>query len=83
MDKKYLTVEEAAEYIGTTKNYLYKLTSKNQIPHYQPTGRKCLFKRDELDAWIEKGRVSTNDELEQRVVTDLALNQKNKGKGVK
>lgn len=78
MEKKYLTVDEAAVYIGTTKNYLYKLTSNNKIPYYQPTGRKCLFKSEELDAWIEKGRVSTNDEIEQRVVTDLALNQKNK-----
>ena len=81
MDKKYLTVEEAAEYIGTTKNYLYKLTSNNKIPYYQPTGRKCLFKREELDVWIEKGRISTNDEIEQRAVTGLTLKQKNNKKG--
>ena len=84
MDKNYLTSKEAAEYIGTTRGYLYKLAfQQHKIPYYSPTGRKMLFKREELDVWIENSRVSTNDEIEQRVVTDLALNQKNKGKGVK
>lgn len=63
-NKTFLTVKEAAEYIGTTPNYLYKLTSQqHRIPYYSPTGRKCLFKRSELDAWIEKSRVSSDEEI--------------------
>lgn len=58
MEKKYLTSEEAAEYIGTTRSYLYKLAlQQHKIPYYSPTGRKMLFKREELDEWIESSRV--------------------------
>ena len=63
--KVYLTMKEAAEYLGTTVNYLYKLTSQqHRIPYYSPTGRKTLFKRAELDEWIEKSRVATDEEIQ-------------------
>lgn len=78
MERNYLKAIEAAEYIGTTLNYLYKLTSHHKIPYYSPTGRKCLFKREELDAWIEKSRVSTNEELEAIAATEAVLSPKKK-----
>ena len=78
MERNYLKAREAAEYIGTTLNYLYKLTSNHKIPYYSPTGRKCLFKREELDAWIEKSRVSTNEELEIMAATEAVLSPKKK-----
>lgn len=63
--KVYLTMKEAAEYLGTTVNYLYKLTSQqHRIPYYVPNGRKTLFKRAELDEWIEKSRVATDEEIQ-------------------
>lgn len=65
--KVYLTMKEAAEYLGTTVNYLYKLTSQqHRIPYYSPTGRKTLFKRSELDEWIEKSRVATDEEIRNK-----------------
>lgn len=65
--KVYLTMKEAAEYLGTTVNYLYKLTSQqHRIPYYSPTGRKTLFKRSELDEWIEKSRVATDEEIRSK-----------------
>jgi excisionase family DNA binding protein len=70
--KIYLTTKEAAEYIGTTVNYLYKLTSQqHRIPYYSPGGRKTLFKRSELDEWIERSRVATADEIEQKAVMNV------------
>ena len=60
---KFIKVPEAAEYLGYTKSYLYKLIQAREIPFYRPNGRICLFKQEELDLWIEKGRVKTNEEL--------------------
>ncbi len=75
-EKNFLTTTEAAAYLGTTINYLYKLsTQRHRIPYYSPSGRKLLFKREELDEWIEKTRVCTDDELERKVVTE-ALSKK-------
>lgn len=62
-EKEYLTAREAAEFIGATLNYFYKLTCAHKLPMYNPTGRRLLFRRSELVAWIENSRVATNDEL--------------------
>lgn len=62
-EDKYLTAKEAAAYIGMTINYFYKLTSAHVLPMYNPTGRKLLFKRSELDSWVMSSKVSTGAEL--------------------
>lgn len=64
--KEILTIEEAAEFLSVSKSYLYKQTSAPAIPHYKPTGKRCYFKRSELEAWIRAGRISTKSELAQR-----------------
>lgn len=64
--KEILTIEEAAEFLSVSKSYLYKQTSAQAIPHYKPTGKRCYFKRSELEAWILAGRISTKSEIAQR-----------------
>lgn len=71
-EAKYLTAKETANYIGVSVNYLYKLTSGHKIPFYNPTPRKLIFKRSDLDEWIERSRVATIDELESIAETTIA-----------
>ena len=61
--KEFLTAREAASYIGASINYFYKLTSSHRLPCYNPTGRRLLFRRSELEAWVLNSRVPTDDEL--------------------
>ena len=68
---KFLTAPQAADYIGLSINYLYKLTAGHKVPFYNPTGRKLLFKRTELDAWVEVAKVPTDEELQGRIQTEL------------
>ena len=68
-EAKYLTSKQAANYIGVSINYFYKLTARHELPMYNPTGRKLLFKASELDAWIEAARVSSDKELTQKAQT--------------
>lgn len=58
-----MTAREAAEYLGLTLSYLYKLTSAHRVPFYCPMGRKILFKQSELEAFVEATRVPTDAEL--------------------
>jgi excisionase family DNA binding protein len=51
-DKKFLTFKEACDYLGFSKSFLYKLTSKNMIPHHKPTGRKIFFFKNDLEKWV-------------------------------
>lgn len=64
--KEVLTSEEAAKYMGISMSYLYKLTMRQQVPHYKPMGKMCYFNRKELEQWLQSGRVSTANELEQQ-----------------
>ncbi|MEI8049184.1 MAG: helix-turn-helix domain-containing protein, partial [Bacteroidota bacterium] len=54
-----------------SQSHLYKLTSTRQIPHFCPQGKKLYFNRTELDAWLQRNRQSTNEEIEQEVNAKL------------
>ena len=71
IEKEFLTTKEAAAYLGMALSYLYKLTSKKSIPFYTPTGKKLYFKKSELDEWMNRGRVATNEENESRAQSSL------------
>lgn len=64
--KEVLTSEEAAKYMGISKSYLYKLTMRQQIPHYKPMGKMCYFNRIELEEWLQNNRIATDDEITQK-----------------
>ena len=38
-NKKVLTFDEACDYTGLSRSYLYKLTSSGVIPHSKPNGK--------------------------------------------
>lgn len=65
-EKTYMSIDEAAAYLGMAKTSLYNKCCRKQIPHYKPAGGKLYFLRSELDAWISAGRVATRNELTKR-----------------
>lgn len=64
--KEVLTSDEAAAYMGISKSYLYKLTMRQQVPHYKPMGKMCYFNRQELENWLQSNRVATTAEISQQ-----------------
>lgn len=64
--KNLLTTDEAASYLGVSKSYIYKLTSRNEIPCYKPMGKMCYFDRAELEDWLRSNRASTNAEISRQ-----------------
>lgn len=77
--KAILTSDEAAQYLGISKSYLYKLTMRHQIPFYKPLGKVCYFDRLELENWIRENRVSTDDELENEAQAYCETSKGKKG----
>ncbi len=50
----WLTVKEAAGYLGCSHHALYRLTAAKAIPFRKRVGGQgLLFHRDELDQWVE------------------------------
>ena len=64
--KEVLTSDECAKYMGVSKSYLYKLTMRQQIPHFKPMGKMCYFNRVEIEQWLQSNRVSTSDEISEK-----------------
>jgi excisionase family DNA binding protein len=53
---RWLRAKDAAEYLGWTRSALYGRVHSQSIPHYK-VENMLLFKRDELDRWLEGHRV--------------------------
>jgi excisionase family DNA binding protein len=51
---KYLTVPAAAERLHCSPRSIHEKTRPGAIPHRRIAGtRRCLFREDELDAWLD------------------------------
>lgn len=62
--KEILTSAETAAYMGISRSYLYKLTMRGEIPHYKPLGKMCFFNRKEIEQWLQRNRIASDEELE-------------------
>ena len=65
INKKWLTLNEAAEYLRISDRNLRKLAKNSKLPFYKLEG-KILFKISELDKYIEKNKVESLSELIQK-----------------
>jgi excisionase family DNA binding protein len=55
MMKRFLTLKEAADYLGITENELDDLSKANKITAYKIGGIYTRFKVDDLEAYRRKG----------------------------
>lgn len=66
--KNVLTIDDVVLLTGISKQTLYKMTCKKQIPHYKPTAKLLFFDRKEIEDWQRKNRVITTQEAEQQAL---------------
>ena len=50
-----VNIEQAAEITGYSKNSLYQMHSRGQIPCAIKVGSKLMFRTSELQEWVERG----------------------------
>ena len=65
LTKNVLSFDEASKFLNLSKSYLYKLTSGNLIPHYNPQGKMLYFEKVELEAWLRQNPIKTQAQIEQ------------------
>lgn len=78
-ERDVITVKEAAAFLGRSPGSLYAQAHANRIPHYREGGT-LLFRRSELDQWLSGKRVATNEEINSKAATLVALNRLNLGR---
>lgn len=67
-----INVQEAAALLNIAVNTLYEKTSEKLIPHYKH-GKKIMFKKSELLAWVESRRVPTIHEIRKEAASIASL----------
>ena len=68
-NKEVLTFEEACEYTGISRSYLYKLTASNNIPHSKPNGKMIFFEKKKLNEWLLQNSIKSNDDIEAEALS--------------
>ena len=64
--EKFLSLEQAANYLQLAKQTLYGFTSKRKIPFIKK-GKKLYFKESDLKKWLETGRKKSKEEIEREL----------------
>ena len=53
MNNTFMTSSEAAEYLRIKRDRIYRYKT---IPYYAPDGKQRLYKKEDLDRWLESGK---------------------------
>ena len=69
-----INIQEAAALLNLAVATIYEKTSEKLIPHYKH-GKKIMFKKSELLAWVESRRVKTIHEI-RKEASSLTLSRK-------
>jgi len=66
---RYLSLAQASEYLGISTR---TLRDRDDLPRYRVGKKILLFKKSELDTWLEQYREGGKDELDELVNETLA-----------
>ncbi len=61
---RHYSVVEAANYLGITKQTLYKYNSQNLLSYHKANGKKIYYLKDDLDSFIcsKQKRITSTEE---------------------
>ena len=66
--KAVLTFDQACDYTGISRSYMYKLTARGEIPFSKPKGKLIFFSREKLDNWLLNNSHSSKDEIKRGAI---------------
>jgi excisionase family DNA binding protein len=65
-----INVQEAAALLNLAVATIYEKASQKSIPHYKH-GKKIMFKKSELLAWVDARRIKTIHEILSEAAADI------------
>jgi excisionase family DNA binding protein len=68
--KKIFTFDEACDYTGFSRSYMYKITS--QLPFSKPNGKTLFIAKDDLDNWLLSNRSKSSQQRDYEAATYVA-----------
>ncbi len=79
-NKKIFNIDDLCRYTGLSKSWIYKNTYLKILPHYKPSNKILIFKKDEIDEWLLKNPVRLMDDIEQEAINYVTGKTWNGGK---
>lgn len=73
MNDQFITIDEAAKFLGMSKPTVYGYTCKRKIPFYKPSHR-VLFLKSELIEWMQQFRVKTTEDIDREATKYIIKN---------
>ena len=64
--QEFFSIEEAAPFLKLTKNTIYGMVSRREIPYYK-RGKKLYFKVVELSDWLNQKKFATKTQLKDEL----------------
>lgn len=58
MERKTLTAQEVADYIGVHLETIYTMVRQKEIPHIR-VRRRILFNRETIDTWMHDQEINS------------------------
>jgi excisionase family DNA binding protein len=65
-DTKPLNVDEAAQFTGYTKKYIYYLVETKKIPFHKPNNGRIFFSRKELETYLYGDGNGTSEDMSKK-----------------
>ncbi|SDS74767.1 DNA binding domain-containing protein, excisionase family [Gillisia sp. Hel1_33_143] len=75
-NKAVLTFDQACDYTGISRSYMYKLTARGEIPFSKPKGKLIFFSREKLDSWLLNNSHSSKDQIKDQAVAYTFRNKR-------
>jgi len=75
-NKEVLTFDEASDYTGISRSYLYKLTASGRIPHSKPNGKMLFFEKSKLVEWLLQNKRKSKKEIEEEAIAYTFRNKR-------
>lgn len=76
--KEFLTIAEAAKYMGVSMSKVYKMTSGGELATYRLTGKMVYVLREDVNSLIRGTRKATDDEIAARAEEEARKYMQNK-----
>ncbi|MCL5266764.1 MAG: helix-turn-helix domain-containing protein [Bacteroidetes bacterium] len=75
--RTWLSIEQASEYTTFAVVTLRKMVYRGAIPFYKK-GRRVVFKREEIDSWMDTSRVEPVDAEKIKMEVDQLISRERK-----
>lgn len=75
--KEIMNVQQVADYLSISKQTVYGMTCRMEVPFYK-RGKKNYFKKSDIDEWLLATRRKTREEIEMEALTYLKVRGRRK-----